>query len=207
ATIRYAGIDDIDLLPWEVDYNPTRYQKPLLRDLSEPSKRVLNTADDPFAGGVMVDRTRKTLVLVKPVLNWDPVMSDEYNDTLNLLPFLQGRHPPGFAPQTCKLTIGETRLPFPGNQTYFWRVRAEIDIDRRGWQSKPLNAGYHQKLTVLGVPTRQKIILPGGLTPSSPVPLDADGKYLPPGAGDPLYLEFNGYEVKDWTLLNLEYVG
>lgn len=218
VTVRYAGIQDVESIPWEVDYNPTRYQMPLLRDLNTAApypdgKPVVNAAGDPFSGGIMVDRTRTTLVLVKHVLTWNPVTADGYNDTLNQFTFLEERHPPGYAKETCKLTLGATRIPFPGHQTYFWKVRAEIDIDRRGWQPKPLNAGYHELVDVLGIPTRKKIILPGGLTPSLPQPLKPDGSKLPPdsppGTQIPNYLEFKGYETKDWRgpPLSLEYVG
>jgi hypothetical protein len=197
--VDYMGVEDPTAQPAEVEYSPTRYQKALVKDVADVA--VVNTAKDPFEGGITVDRTRFTLTLVKAVIDWDPVAALEYQDTLNQFPFLQATHPPGFLSLTCKLTWGAKRVRRKGTATFYWLRTAVVDIDKEGWKVKVRNAGFNE--IVGGV--KRPILDAGGVPVTSPQLLKADGSRLPHGDPIPLPLEFDGYFVKDWSALGLEY--
>jgi hypothetical protein len=206
----YAGVDDPVSQPAEVDYSPTRYQKSLVTDLDDFP--VVNTAGDPFDGGITVDRTRFTLTISKPVLTWDPVAAMEYQDSVNLGTFLAAVHPPGFAPGTCKLTLSAKRVRRAGTSSFYWLRTAVIDIDKEGWRVKVRNAGMNELYyggeggeLLLG---KGPIFLAAGQQATTPQLLNADGEYIghiAPGDPVPDPLEFRGYESKSWGALGLEY--
>lgn len=205
VTVEYAGVTDPEAVPAEVEYSPTRYQVSIIEDINDPPKPVVNTAGDPFEGGITVDRTRGTLVIVRNKTNFDPVEASKYNDTLNEETFLGLVHPPGFAPGTCKLTIGAKRLRKRGRTEFYWQVRYEIDIDRRGWKVKVRNAGYRELVGPPGSKEPRPIMLKPGVNATSPQLLAADGTALAVGAAIPPPLEFDGYETKPWSPLGIEY--
>lgn len=204
--VHYAGVEDPEAQPAEVDYSPTRYQKALVEDLDD--EPVRNSAGDPFADGITVDRTRFTLVVTKNLVSFDPVEMLEYQDTVNQAPFLVEVHPPGFDAETCKLTVGAKRVRKQGTSQFYWAVRYEIDIDREGWRVKPRDAGFNyydavanKKLPIISEAT--------GLPYSTPQLLDGSGAVLPQD-GDPVIAGpggagFKGYEVKDWAPLGITY--
>lgn len=200
--VDYMGVEDPTAQPAEVEYSPTRYQKALVKDVAGVA--VVNTAKDPFETGITVDRTRFTLTLTKAVLAWDPVAALEYQDSLNQFPFLQATHPPGFAGLTCKLNLGAKRVRRKGTinipENFYWLRTSTIDIDKEGWKVKVRNAGFNE--IVHGV---KRQITDGGVPVTSPQLLKADGSRLPHGDPIPDPLEFDGYFVKDWSALGLEY--
>lgn len=206
ATVEYAGVEDPTAQPAEVEYSPTRYQKALVKDVN--GKAVVNSARDPFESGITVDRTRFTLTITKAVSGWDPIAALAYQDSLNQGAFLAAVHPPGFAPLTCKLTLGAKRMRRKGNASFYWLRTATIDIDREGWKVKVRDAGYREAIFDPGNPALiigQKDIFTGpGVRAASPQLLK-DGKWVKPPELPPDPLEFDGYEVKDWAPLALEY--
>lgn len=205
--VDYVGVEDPVVQPAEVEYTPTRYQKSLVKDVKD--KPVVNSAKDPFEGGITVDRTRFTLTIVKAVPNWDPVAAVDYQESLNEQPFLQATHPPGFAPGTCKLTWGAKRVRRQGTLTFYWLRTAVIDIDKEGWKVKVRDAGLNyavrDELNPAIIVKRAKIMIEPGVEATSPQLLDGDGAPLLPGADVPDPLEFDGYFVKDWSGLGIEY--
>jgi hypothetical protein len=195
VTVDYAGIEDPVSQPAEVNFDPVPFQKVLVDDVN--GVPVMNAAGEPFEEGMTVDRHRFRLTIVKNVLDFDPAEALEYMDTVNEVPFME------FDPLECKLVIGATRVRRRGLDGFYWQVKAVIDIDRDGWTVKKRNAGYSRRLTVDG-PAVPIVDQATGLKPSTPIMLDQDGFRL--GEGDPpTIVEFDGYETKDWTPLNLEY--
>lgn len=200
VVVDYFGVEDPVSQPPEVEYSPTRYQKALVEDVNNVT--VANTAGDPFEGGITVDRARFTLAITKAIETWDPVAALVYQETLNQNDFLAATHPPGFAPGTCKLTLGAKRMRRAGTVSFYWLRTAVIDIDREGWKVKVRNAGLRAYDATLNKAVQ--IIDAAGVPVSSPVLLAVDGAELPYG-GTPLVQEFDGYETKDWNDLVLEY--
>jgi hypothetical protein len=197
--VQYAGVEDPTSQPPDVDYSPVRYQKSLVVDLNDDP--VVNSATDPFEGGITVDRTRFTLTITKAVDTFDPVAALAYQETLNQFSFLVAAHPPGFDPGTCKLTLSAKRIRRKGTFSFYWMRTAVIDIDREGWTVKVRDAGYNE----LVGGAKRIILISGGIQASSPQLLKPDGTKLPTGDPIPNPLEFEGYETKDWTSLALEY--
>lgn len=198
--VDYAGIDDPVSVPAEVDISPTRYQKALVDDVNgEP---VVNAAGDPFADGITVDRTRFTIVIEQNVESFPITTMATYQDTLNEQAFM------GLAPGTCKLALGAKRIRRAGTLVFYYRRRAEIDVDLNGWKIKPRNAGFRAIMEEGGDPV---VIIDAktGAKPTTPVLLDASGAVLATGGtpilAGPLSAGFDGYETRDWGPLGLEY--
>lgn len=214
VTIEYIGVDEPEAQPAEVDFSPTRYQENMIDDESDPKKPVVNSAGDPFAEGVLRDRTRYTLTIVKNIADadWDPVTAESFQDSLNESPFLAGKfpaHPSGFPAGTCKLTLTAKRVrkvnAKPGFKTFYWIRTATIEIDTRGWNAKVRDAGFRQ--IVAGV-KRPIIDAFTGLPTAVPALLNGSGVKLSEG-GTPVIANgpngFKRYLTKNWGPLNVEY--
>lgn len=208
-TAEYVGIDDPLAQPAEVEYNPTRYQKSLVVDLD--GKPVVNAANDPFETGITVDRTRFTLTISKPVLDWDPVAALEFQDSVNQETFVPTVGKPGFPAKTCKLTWGAKRVRRAGN-TFYWLRTSVIDIDLEGWNVKLRNAGLNELVydPAGEIVINKKRIWVGkpATEATSPQLLTPNGTYigpLAPGSPLPAPLEFRGYNLKSWVTLDLQY--
>jgi hypothetical protein len=201
VTVDYAGVEDPVSQPAEVEYSPTRYQKAIIKDVN--GAFVVNKAGDPFEGGIIVDRTRFTLTIVKAVDTWDPVVALAYQESLNQKEFLAAVHPQGFAPGTCKLTWGAKRMRRAGTTSFYWLRTAVIDIDKEGWKVKVRNAGMREYDAVAN---KMKDICIGGIVATTPQLLDDHGALLPIDE-DPTECQFDGYLTMDWTSLGLEYTA
>jgi hypothetical protein len=208
VTIEYMGIGEPEVEPHDVEYSPTRYQEAMVDDVNEVP--IANTAGDPLIEGVMRDRTRFTITIVKNVVDgdWDPVVAETYQDTTNQDPFLAGAHPPGFATDTCKLTLGAKRIRKKGLDTFYWRVTAVVEVDTDGWNAKVRSVGfrYFDAAAAKPVPIIEEA---HGHQVVAPVLLDTDGSRLAPG-GVPVICNhpdgFKRYETRDWSVFPwLEY--
>jgi hypothetical protein len=208
VTIEYMGIGEPEVEPHDIEYSPTRYQEAMVDDVN--GVPIVNTAGDPLIEGVMRDRTRFTITIVKNVLDgdWDPILADTYQDSTNLVAFLAARHPPGFPGDTCKLTLGAKRIRKKGLDTFYWRVTAVIDVDLAGWNAKVRSAGfrYYDAAEAKPIPIIEEA---HGHQVVAPVLLAADGSRLPP-TGTPVIcnppLGFKRYFTMDWSVFPwLEY--
>jgi hypothetical protein len=209
VTVEYAGREDPVSEPPEVSWSCVKYQVQTQRDADDVW--AVNSAGDPYEGGLTRDRSRMVVTIRKNVLFWDPQAALAYLDTLNEQMFLPVAHPPGFLPGLCKLSdIGADAVwREKRDSVLYWKRTAKVEIDLYGWQAKILDAGFHEKLdtpvTVFGVAVKRRdIMLPGGGKPSSPVPLNGAGKKLAHD-GTPVFNQFSPYELADWSLLNIDY--
>lgn len=201
VTAEYGGADEPESQPAEVEYSPTRFQEAMLFD--EDGVPVVNTAGDPFAEGVMRDRTRFTLQIVKNIAYeaWVPLDMAGYQDSLNLIAFMT------FPPKTCKLTLSAKRMRKRGLNVWFWSRTATIEVNLNTWYAKVRNAGFRQfdAVAAKAVPILDEHT---HHPPSAPQLLAVDGSVLPFGAAPEIANGpdgFKSYKVLDWTPLALEY--
>lgn len=200
VTASYAGVDDPLAEPADVNIVRVPYQKALIKDLK--GFPVVNSASDPFEAGVTVDRHRFKLVIQKNVLDFNPWVWEPYQDSVNKFALAMPKLPPGIANLTGKLTFEAERVRRAGNADFYWRLKAEIDVNTRdGWKVRLRDCGYH---FLNGAGKRAEIIMPGGGggKPSTPQLLDGAGGILGVG-GEPVERVFEGYEEKDWGPLGI----
>ena len=198
VTASYAGDGDPLAEPADVSVVRVPYQKALIKDLK--GFPVVNSASDPFEAGVMVDRHRFKLVIQKNVLSFNPWVWEPYQDSVNKFELVMPKLPPGIANLTGKLTFEAERVRRSGNADFYWRLKAEIDVNSRdGWKVRLRDCGYHF-LNAAG--KRYEIMLPRGGKPSTPQLLDGAGGILAVG-GTPVEQVFDGYEEKDWGPLGI----
>ncbi len=198
--VEYVGRGDPTLEPPEVSWASVKFQAAYQKDVND--QFVVNSAGDPYEGGLTRDRTRFTVMIRQNVLTWNPVQAMEYLDTLNETLFLPIRHPPGFDPGLAKLSELNADAVWYADlgDIHYWKRQAKIEINLLGWRDKILDAGFNKLVGGVRVP----IVLAAG-KPSSPVPLDGAGQPLPAG-GDPEYITRDPYETKDWVVdLGLNY--
>jgi hypothetical protein len=214
VTVFYVGIDDPTLEPAEIDSGDLKYQEAMVTDLDVPSVPCVNSAGDPLQSGIMRDRTRLTLTVIKniPWEAWDPVEAAGFIDTLNDYLFGLTWFPNGFPVGTVKLTsLTAKRIQRTDQLSFYGKRRAFFEIDLSEpvpggipWNAYVRDCGF-QYLDSDG--NKQKIMFFGsGLIPSTPQLLDGNGHILPPG-GTPVVYPSGGfirYEQADWTSLNLE---
>ncbi len=193
-TARYAGLNPT-ALPADVESDQVDYQKALIDDVRD--RPIVNAAGEQFEAGTMVDRSRGLIRISKNVLEWNAVTMEDYRDTLNDGTMFAVQFPPGFEPLTLKMrSLTAKRLPFPGNQTFYWRATAVIETNLEGWTIKLRNKGL--RCIIDGKP--RVPIWEGGVTPKGEFLLEVDGTELLPG-GAPNFLEFDGYLEVDWTAI------
>lgn len=204
VTASYAGVDDPLAEPAEVSVVKVPYQKSLTEDVI--GRPVNNSAGDPFEAGILVDRTRFKLVITRNVLTYNAWDWEPYQDSVNQFTVVMPKMPPGVPAGCGKLTTEAERVRRSGNADFYWKLKAEIDVNTRklpsgayeGWKVRLRDCGYRE--LIAGNP--RPIIFKGGTTPSTPVPLDGLGTRLDPGH-DPVTLPFDGYEKKDWGPLGI----
>lgn len=142
VTVRYEGVDDPTTLPAEVSSESVEYQT--CEWIDATGRPVENSALDPILGGMPVDRSHRMIRVTRavPYTLWDMDRGAAYENTLNLLPFTLSRQTRGGSPVV--LPSGTVRLkrvteqevvrgphPAAASRTYYWRVTAELHVDRR----------------------------------------------------------------------------
>lgn len=208
VTCDYAGQGDPLNEPPVIDWSGARYQETSQRDIND--RPFTNSAGDPFESGFTRDRSRLDLRIERNVLTFNPLEWLPFIDTLNELPFLEGRYPPGYGPRICKLSQVSARLMwaenYPNNlDPYYYRLNVLIEIDPRGWDVEMLDAGYRRLVDVGGgvFEPLQKIEHHG--LAGHIMLLDGAGFELARG-DDPVFLEpFVRYETADWSGLGLDF--
>lgn len=206
VTISYAGKGDPLLEPPEIETSCVKFQVAMQKDWY--GVWVVNSAGDPYENGITRDRTRFVVTIRQNVLDFDMIDAIDYIDTTNENTVFQLSNPPGFKPGLCKISeLAAVAIWLEDHSAvHYWKRTAKVEIDREGWDRLILDAGFNKRVSILGIPTRVPIILPGGGKLSGPVPLDGAGNQLIHPA-DPVYLPpFTPYAPKDWSPLGLEWV-
>lgn len=152
---------------------------------------VRNSAGQPFDPPPEKEEVRRTLTVVRNQASYDPVGTLLYENAINLKAWL------GFEKETV-LCKGITADRQHEKGVFFQRVTYEFEINRRTWTKKILDAGYYELVAGELKLIRDKF----GNPLSSPALLDGTGLKLPDG-DDPVYLEFDLYDLADFSLLGL----
>ncbi len=209
ATCYYAGKDDPTAEPAEIDMGDIKWQEAIIED--EAGNPVVNSAGDPLESGLLVDRTRITLTIIKNVIQFDPIQALFYGDSLNLVQFLPGCSRfyvgfPGFDSGTCKLSSCTAKsIQRTDQSTFYWQAAgAVIEIKLGGWNIMVRDAGY--RCVDINGSIIGENLFSNGTRPSTPFLLDGNGDALaqgnPPVAFPPG--GFVGYPSLDWSPLGLD---
>lgn len=157
VTVHYAGVDDPTALLAEVQSQDSEYQEYQSYDVY--GRVVLNSAFDPVAGGIPVDRATKSITIVRnlPWEAWDMDRGEPYRNTLNIEPFVlsqqvgAGGGPVLMPPGSVRLKkVTEQRMVRSQTSSattarFYWRVTAELVIDRRTFR-REVGAAEEERL-------------------------------------------------------------
>jgi hypothetical protein len=159
-------------------------------------KAILNSAGDPFEN-LFRERTRRVVSIVKNVSavpDW--IINSE--DAVNSAAFLVD----GFSIPIGKAKLGAPRLgPWQlRNNTRFREMSMTMKLNKDGWTSQPLDAGFRYK----DGNDRKIITNTDGTLPTSPVCLNGSGAVLAnPSPTNAVFGSFNVYPAYDFNLLPL----
>ncbi len=160
---------------------------------------ILNSAKDFFSDPVMRYVSRPTISISRNKATFDIVTWRTWTNTVNSASFL------GFEPGEVMLVDLSADRQFENN-IYFYEVSAVFHVaqlfDRFNWQPRVLDCGYQE--IVAG--KKQKITLPGGVEPSTPVRLNGTGGKLTPddaAANLSVFRSFEFYYEADFNTLGL----
>lgn len=160
------------------------------------NKAILNSAGDPFEN-LFRERTRRIISIVKNVSavpDW--IITSE--DAVNSAAFLVD----GFAVPSGKAKLGAPRLGQwqLRNGTRFREMSMMMKLNKDGWTSQPLDAGFRYKDST----SRKIIVSDDGTLPTTPVCLNGSGAVLAnPSPTNAVFGSFNVYPAYDFNLLPL----
>lgn len=203
VTVHYEGKEDPTAELPEVSSHETEFVDYRTADLF--GRPVTNSAFDMFDGGMPVDDAVDSLVITRnlPFDAWNTEMKAGYRNTLNLAPFTLGNQvdengdPIVLPPGTVRLKrITEQRLVRAKAATvaaakFYWRVTAELVIDRRTFRQYDATTGAATDVPVkhrwvvadagynyLASGIKQPILLTGASRPTEPQLLNGAGGLL-----------------------------
>ena len=170
------------------------------------NKMIVNTAGQPFDGGIPVDVRLGTAIARKnrPGAGYDMNAVLAHSGKLNSTPFL------GAAAKTVQVDI-EAEEKYEGGY-HFWAETYTFAYDPLGWQPKPMNAGFYERSLVSANKLRR--IVDGDLSDDAddptakvqePEPLDDTG-HIVPIAGRPdacIFVTVDYYETLNFNTFNL----
>lgn len=176
----------------EVEWSFASYERVAdraLDDDNEPTIPIVNTALDPFDPPVELDDPRPVLT-VTVNLAWEafnPALAYSYRNAVNADEFfgVPAGYVKAMPPRARKVVHPEVGR--------YWQVTYEFHFNPDGWVKFVLNQGTRQ-LNADG-DGYESILTETGQPVSDPVPLDADGRALPPD-GEPIWLPFTVYPVR-----------
>lgn len=181
--------------PAEIRVSSESYQKALIYD--RDGAAIVNSAGDPFDPPPEVDERRAVITVTKNRPSYSLTTQEEYDGATNEDTYL------GFDPGTLRIDLSaDTGYE---NGVYFWKVTANIKINRRfvdeddeergGWALEVYDAGYRDI-------DRNDILDDRGNPIASPAFLGEDGYQLPVG-DKPRVLKFEVYRAKSFADLEL----
>lgn len=186
--------------PARVRWSTTQFTKPIYKDIND--EPIVNSATDYFDPPIEIDASRFSIVVEKN-LAAIPSWVLTYANTINESSFeIQGLTIPAKTAKMSELSISELqREQTAGGTVDFYTLTFRVELataDEGDWTLKVLDQGLHQfdraenKTPILidGEPAKQPVLLDGnGLAITDPEPTDA------------VFLEFDGYVEKDFSVL------
>lgn len=189
-------LDDPTERAARIKWTTTQFTKPIYRDIN--GDPIVNSATDYFDPPVEIDASRFSIVVEKNlavVPSW--VLS--YSNTINSAEFeVQGLTIGAKVAKLSELAISELQYE---QETEFYTVTFRLELataEEEDWTLKILDQGLHQfdradrktPILVDGEPAKQPVLLNGdGIAITDPEPTDA------------VFLEFDGYVEKDFSVL------
>lgn len=151
---------------WSI--KPTIQSRYVTRDRND--LLIVNTAEQPFDGGIPVDVRLGTVVAKKVVdaVGFDKALVLRDSGKLNSVTYL------GAEPGTLQVDI-EADEAYEGS-AHFWNLTYTFSWDPQGWQPQPLSAGFYQKVSGALVRIQQD-----GEDVQEPEPLTETGLLVPIG--------------------------
>lgn len=186
--------------PARVRWSTTQFTKPIYKDIND--EPIVNSATDYFDPPIEIDASRFSIVVEKNLASI-PSWVLTYANTINEASFeIQGLTIPAKTAKMSELSISELqREQTAGGTVDFYTLTFRVELataDEGDWTLKVLDQGLHQfdradnKTPILidGEPAKQPVLLDGnGLAITDPEPTDA------------VFLEFDGYVEKDFSVL------
>lgn len=185
--------------PAEIRVSSESYQKALIYD--RDGYAIVNSAGDPFDPPPEIDERRAVITITKNRPSYSLTTQEEYDGSVNSDTYL------GFDPGTLRIDLSaDTGYE---NGVYFWKVTANVKINRKvprppppfptgddfgGWALEVYDAGYRTS-------DGSHIMDGKGNAVTSPAFLD-EGLEMSPG-DDPTVLRFEVYREKAFADLEL----
>ena len=152
--------------PWDFQISFGQSEVPI--DFDSAGRGILNTAGDPFAEFLMVQRSYPVLTATKNFAELPYDLINQYADTINRDQFRNA------APGTLKIERftngGKQTASYLGELITYYPITVEISYNRDGWKEVVLNTGFRQL-----VDGEKKDILVDGEKITTPVLLRKDG--------------------------------
>lgn len=183
--------------PADITWGSEQFQKPAVTNYA--GEAIVNSAGDPFDPPIMIDDSRP-FVTVSKNLSSVPVWVMTYQDAVNSSSFVVDGVTVGAG--LAKMQNIVVSRPQSRNGTEYRTVTFTIHLQKQGWQSKVLDAGFRQ----IGYGGElENIRNPGDdELPAAPVPLDGAGVALTsPTPATAVYRTDTVYESKDFSALPL----
>jgi len=196
VTVSYSPAPRADL-PWNEPaiYSWGQQSTELVCDFDVVTNQpIMNSAKCPFDPAVTATRYEATLTVSKNVLGFNAAVPLAYVGAVNKSSFY------GAAAGYCMCVGIPAQMQIyqneQGGRTPYWSVSYQFSFRNTiPWQAKVLDAGYMELRDGKHVPC----LLAGGREPTSPVPLDGEGKQVEdPENFTPNYLDFKIYPEKNF---------
>lgn len=183
---------------WDVSWSTETYQRVATKDID--GDPIQNTADEDFVDPAEVERSRLQLTVRRNEAYFDAAKMLTYVDTVNKRKFY------GSEPQTAKIksiSASEKVENTEEGQFRYYEVTYVIQFRQEGWLLSLLNQGLRKKISD-GVYVKMKD--ESGQPLTKPVLLNEAGDDVLGADEDPVFIDFQVYEEKDFGALNLEAV-
>jgi hypothetical protein len=190
--------------PITVSFGGTQVEE--TRTYDRNGNPIVNSAGDPFAEPVTIERSRSTITIERrelvhysagpPASGFSLTLAQTYSDTVNQFTWN------GFAAGTCRMGTIMTSGPpqyDAVNDDYFYTVIYPVFLNRDGWARKLLDQGFAY---LDGSNKLRQVLGSDGQASKEPVLLDGTGHQLAHG-GTPAFMTYDVYDAIDWAGLNL----
>ena len=183
--------------PADITWGSEQFQKPAITNYA--GEAIVNSAGDPFDPPIMIDDSRPFVTISKN-LSAVPVWVMTYQDSVNSSSFVVDGVT--VAAGLAKMQNIAVTRPQSRNGTSYRTVTFTIHLQKQGWLSKVLDAGFRQ---VAYNGELENIRNPGDdELPAAPVPLNGSGLALDdPSPATAVYRQDIVYEQKDFSALPL----